>query len=191
MAMAERPDSLMPQTLPAAAAPNATLASPTQTDFMQQLALLCEAGSQMGLAGWDLPLPQGPHIVQHLPANSPAMPLRSVTVSIPFFYPLQSNDQLLDDIVHEQQRQAGERGIDASAAGLRHSDAVCADIRRAASGAHRPQTLPRAVGSRAVPCCRNRRDPSPQHRPGREIRKAISACRRGKRQRVSWFNPRP
>jgi hypothetical protein len=190
MPAAERPDSLSPQTSPAAAAPNSNVASAMQGDFQQQLVSLCERWELTGLASWDLPLPQGPHIVQHLPANSPALRRRSVTVSIPFFYPLQADDRLLDDILHEQQRQADERGIDSSAAGLRHADAYAQIL----DVVH----LERIVRSRYpapsgfVPCLLQGIAATIDRSINQvdKYRKAISACRRGNRQRVSWLNPR-
>ena len=142
---------------------------------------------------WDLPEPQGPLIPAPIRLDSPAMPMHGLHIVLPIHYPLLSSDELLFEIQRQQVRLARENGLDTSIAGLPHHDA----FGKMLEVEHIERTIRSRYGDRS-------------DEPGfvlavehaiatglsigidhiKRLRKAISACKRGQRDRVSWLRCR-
>lgn len=147
----------------------------------------CDRWGLTGMATWDLPDPQGPLFPSLLPPGAPALPRHGLHVVLPLHYPLAHDDDLLRQIVQLQRGLAAELGVDRTAAGLPHHEAYATILEvvhwervvtgRYGGGRRRPGFVGLVVEAVAVAA-------------GREVnlvqkwRKAVSACRRGKRAGV-------
>ena len=89
--------------------------------FASDLTSLFDRWGLIGMATWDLPLPQGPLLPSLLAwAARLPYPPRGSTLILPVHYPLTGDDDLLT-VILEQQRFLAERlELDASVAGLPH-----------------------------------------------------------------------
>jgi hypothetical protein len=88
--------------------------------FYTELGNFLDRWSLTAMTTWDLPSPQGPLIPTGLPMDATAMPVHGVHLVLPLHYPLQGDDDLLNQILQSQRKQARDLGIDESLAGLRH-----------------------------------------------------------------------
>jgi hypothetical protein len=155
--------------------------------FVTEFEAFCDRWGLLGMPTWDLPDPQGPLIPAPLPLDAPAMPRHGLHIVLPVHYPLAGNEEFLRQVLQLQRSLAKAQGIDTTAAGLPHHEAYA--------------TILEIVHWERVITGRYGRD---QRRSGfiglvveavaeaihREVdlvekwRKAISACRRGKRVSV-------
>ena len=74
----------------------------------------------VSLAGWHLPMPQGPLVPSLLPAGSLAEPSHGVRIFLPLHYPLQGDDGLLRVIADAQSAAARESGLPAGVGPVKH-----------------------------------------------------------------------
>jgi hypothetical protein len=139
------------------------------------------------MASWDLPQPQGALFPRLLPPEAPALPRRGLHLYLPIHYPLTGDDNLLTRIVQEQRTLAIEGGLPPSAAGLPHYRAYATILEvlhweRAIRSRIGPARLPRG----SVDFIRE----AIAETLGITVdqvdkwRKAISSCRRGRRDSV-------
>jgi hypothetical protein len=160
--------------------------------FQQELQLLLDRWGLMQLSTWDLPDPQGPLLPNPLPPGSPALPTHGIHLVLPLHYPLQGDDNLLQQIFDFQRQAARQLGLDESLAGLPHFQAYAGlfdvlhlerVIRSRLTGS-RPagfvMALEQAIAS-ALDCSLTSVQKS---------RKAISACLRGRRDHLTRLRPR-
>jgi hypothetical protein len=145
------------------------------------------------LATWDLPTPQGPLLPNPLPPGSPAVPAHGVHLVLPLHYPLQGGDDLLLQIFDFQRQAVRDLGLDESLAGLPHHKGYASlfDVLH----------LERAIRARLHSGRTARGVVTPLEEAiaaglgislaqVQKCRKAISACLRGRRSRVTWLRPR-
>ncbi len=145
------------------------------------------------LATWELPEPQGPLLPTRLSPDVPAQPRHGLHLVLPLHYPLQGDDDLMRQVLDLQRRFAREQGLDDSLAGLPHFKAYAGmfDV------LHLERTIRSRVGA----------DPPPRGFVGRmeeaiavtlgislekvrKSRKAITACRKGRRAVVARLHRR-
>jgi hypothetical protein len=175
--------------LPPASAGN--LSSDVQL-FQQDLRVFLDRWGLTQLSSWGLPDPQGPLLPNPLPPGSPALPAHGIHLVLPLHYPLQGDDNLMQQIFNFQRQEARELGLDESLAGLPHFQAYAAlfdvlhlerVIRSRLSESRPPgfvMALEQAIAS-ALHC---------SLASVQKSRKGISACLRGQRARVAWLRPR-
>lgn len=161
--------------------------------FAADFASLCDRWGLIGMATWDLPLPQGPLLPSLLPAGSPALPARGVHLVLPLHYPLAGDDDLLKEILNHQQSLADELGLDASVAGLPHHKAYA----RILEVVHHERTVTgRYAGAGRPPGFVGVLVEALAEGLGQSVdqvqraRKVIAACRRGRRADVGRLRPR-
>jgi hypothetical protein len=160
--------------------------------FQQVLQLLLDRWGLIRLSSWDLPDPQGPLLPDPLPPGSPAVPTHGIHLVLPLHYPLQGDDNLIQQILNFQRQAARQLGLDESLAGLPHFQAYAAlfdvlhlerVIRSRLTGS-RPAgfvtAMEQAIAS-ALEC---------SLASVQKSRKGISACLRGRRARVAWLRAR-
>jgi hypothetical protein len=162
-------------------------------EFVSIFLGFCDRWGLTGMQAWDLPQPQGLLFPSLLPQDSPALPRHGVHIIVPICFPVQDNDEFIQRIHQEQRALAKENQIDPSAAGLPHAEAYA----RILEIVH----LERTIISRYGPA---KRVPGLVRALKRAIadalelsidqvdkwRKAISACRRGRRSSVAAFKTR-
>jgi hypothetical protein len=153
--------------------------------FGDALGQLLDRWELVGLASWDLPIPQGPLMPNMLPTDALAQPRGGVQLHVPTGFPLEGDDNLHAQIVQAQHREAMRAELDESRAGTPRSVVYG----RMFQLIH----LERAV--------RSRFDTAPAGLVGRietaatdvlglslervqRLRKIVSACRRGRRASV-------
>lgn len=185
-----RPGFPLRRTAPALLRPGESARSPAPTAvaaFAADYDAFCDRWGLLGLASWDLPEPQGPLLPSLLPEGAPALPRHGLHLVLPLHYPLAHDDDLLHRILELQRGLAADRGLDRTLAGLPHHEAYATILEvvhweRVINGRYgRARRRAGFVGlvveavAEAV---------------GREVnliekwRKAVSACRRGKRSSV-------
>jgi hypothetical protein len=157
------------------------------TGFAQAFVQFCDRWGLIGMASWDLPEPQGPLLPNPLPPEAPALPRHGVHLIIPVHYPLTGDDDLLRQILQQQRGLAAELGLPPTAAGLAHYRAYATALevlhweRVIISRIGPRQTRRGSVGfikdaiAEALGISVDQVD---------KWRRAISACRRGRRHLV-------
>jgi hypothetical protein len=148
----------------------------------------CERWGLIGMPSWDLPDPQGALLPAFLPRGAPALPGQGLHLYLPLHYPLTGDDELLARILQEQRALAAQVGLPSSAAGLPHHKAYATILEvahwdRAITRRSGPAPLPRgAVGSikQAIAAWLGITVDQVD-----KWRKAISACRRGRRDAIA------
>ena len=161
--------------------------------FVAAFVAFCDRWDLTGLASWDLPEPLGPLLPDLSSPDDPATAGRALRLSLPLHYPLLSDDDLLSKVFEQQRQLARERGLDPSLAGLPHHKAygqifevvhleqtVLGRFDR--PGRHKgliAEVLRMAAVVLGLAEARIR-----------TLRKAASACRRGRRADVAWLRPR-
>jgi hypothetical protein len=170
-----------------------TLAPNTVADFEMNLKTFLNRWGLVRMASWDLPEPQGPLLPNPLPPDSPALPGHGVHLVLPIHYPLQGDDGLLRQIFEFQRQFAREQGLEDSMAGLPHYKAYAGmfdvlhlerTIRSRFEGSPKPRGLVERIEEAAAAVLPSLPDLI------RKYRKAVSACRRGKRVKIAWLRPR-
>jgi len=167
-------------------------AQPTVAKFQQDLNAFLDLWGLIRMVTWDLPEPQGPLLPAPFAADSPAMPKHGLHLVLPIHYPLTGTDDLLKQIRQQQVELARELGLDTSMAGLPHYEAygqmlevhlMELTIRSRYGKPRRPGLV--TVMEAAMAETLNRSVDQVQ-----KLRKAISACRAGKRSSVRWLRTR-
>jgi hypothetical protein len=145
------------------------------------------------LATWELPEPQGPLLPNLLSPEAPALPRHGVHLVLPLHHPLQGDDGLLRRVLDLQRRYAREQGLDDSLAGLPHYKAYAGmfdvlHLERTIRSRLRADHPRRGIVGRMEEAIAAVLGGSLDQ--VRKFRKAIAACRRGRRARVTWLRPR-
>jgi hypothetical protein len=148
----------------------------------------CDRWGLAGMASWDLPDPQGAFFPDLLSPNAPALPQQGLHLFLPIHYPLTGDDDLLARILQEQRSLARQAGLPRSAAGLPHYRAYATILEvlhweRVITDRVGPARRPRGfVGliKEAIAEALHITD----HQVDK-WRKAISTCRRGRRDSVT------
>jgi hypothetical protein len=155
-------------------------------DFLDHWGLLC-------MATWDLPKPQLPLLPASIPNESAAIPKRGLHIVLPVHYPVIGNDELLFEIRRQQVSLARECGLDDSIAALAHHqvlgqmlevDHIERIIRSRYEDRGRNTGLVQMIKHAIADALQIRVNHVER------LRKAISACKRGKRDSVSWLRSR-
>jgi hypothetical protein len=167
--------------------------SPAVAAFGQEVRGFLDRWGLTELATWDLPAPQGPLLPNPLPPGSQAVPTHGVHLILPLHYPLQGDDDLLRQIFNFQRQAVRDLGLNESLAGLPHHKGYASlfDVLH----------LERAIRARLLPgrtvrgfaTCLEKAIAAGLRTSLAQVqkcRKAISACLRGRRSRVSWLRPR-
>ena len=129
----------------------------------------CDRWGLIGIATWDLPLPQGPLLPSPLPAGAPALPVHGVHLILPVHYPLKGDDDLLELILGQQRALAEELGLDSAVAGLPHHRiyaSILEVVHLERTITHRYAGARRPRGLRRRPRRGDCRDPGLVGRPG-------------------------
>jgi hypothetical protein len=147
----------------------------------------CDRWGLIGMASWDLPEPQGPLIPSLLSEGALALPTHGLHIVLPVHYPLGLNAEFLGKILKFQRDLAADRGISRTAAGLPHHEAYATILEvvhwervitgRFGRGARRPGFVGLVVEAVAEAIQR-------EVNLVEKWRKAVSACRRGRRSSV-------
>jgi hypothetical protein len=158
--------------------------------FLEAMSEFLRRWNLCQLTTWDLPLPFGPLLADDLSRHSQAIPEHSVQLILPIHYPLTTSDTLLATIREKQKRVARQQGLNPQVAALQHYVSLGRmmqvqhiehTIRSRYSGTGLVALIERAVAaSLGLSIAQTAK-----------LRKAISACRRGKRDKVPWLNARP
>ena len=161
--------------------------------FRQDLIDFLDHWGLMSMATWYLPQPQGPLIPAPIRPNSPAMPKHGLHIVLPIHYPLLSSDRLLFEIQRLQARFAKEAGLDTSVAGLPHHQAYgqlfeAEHIERTVRSRYSHRSHNRGFVLAIEHAISDVLGIGDNH--ARRLRKAISACKRGKRDSISWLRCR-
>lgn len=160
--------------------------------FQTDLRAMLDRWGLTQLATWDLPQPQGPLLPNPLPPGAPALPAHGVHLVLPLHYPLQGDDNLMRRVLEFQRQFARDQGLDESLAGLAHHRAYAEmfdllhlerSIRSRAAG-HAPRGFVTRVEQALAAGLDISLDAVRQHR------KAIAACRRGRRSQIRRLRPR-
>ncbi len=162
-------------------------------DFSAAFVSFCDRWGLVGMASWDLPDPRGLELPHPLPTDSTAPPPNGVFLYVPLHFPLTGNDDILHRLQQHQRDLAAKAGIDPSAVGLRNYKAFAQVFEivhweRVIRGRHerlgRKKTLVVPMEKAIAKHLGIRTNQV------RKLRKAISACRRGMRNRVAAFRTR-
>ena len=181
-----------PLPLPGLAS-GAASAPPALAEFAAAVQQFLDRWGLMQLTTWDLPDPQGPWLASPLRPGAPAMPRHGVHLILPLHYPLQGDDNLLDQILTFQRQYAREQGLDESLAGLAHYrvyanmlDVLHLErmIRARCLARRHPRGLVSWIEDAIVAVMGG------SLARVQKLRKAIAACQRGQRARVTWLRPR-
>jgi hypothetical protein len=162
-------------------------------NFVSAFIAFCDRWGLIGMKTWDLPEPQGILFPNLSLENSPALSRHGVHIVVPICFPIQDNDDFVTRILKEQRALARRKDIDPSAAGLPHARAYA----RILQIIHLEHTIIGRYGpARKLPGLISIvRDAIAEtlNLSGDQVekwRKAISACRRGRRSSVAAFHTR-
>src|SRR5262249_30217995 len=166
---------------------------PEVAAFSQEVRSFLDRWGLTELATWDLPAPQGPLLPNPLPPGAPAVPAHGVHLILPLPCPLQGDDDLLRQIFNFQRQAVRDWGLAATLPGLPHHKGYASlfDVLH----------LERAIRARLHSGRTARGVVTPLEEAiaaglgislaqVQKCRKAISACLRGRRSRVTWLRPR-
>jgi len=186
----QRPEFPLGRTAPAFLRPGEAELVPAPevvAAFAADYDAFCDRWGLRCMATWDLPEPQGPLFPSPLPEGAPALPRHGLHIVLPIHYPLGHDTVLVDEILRLQRELAAERGLDRTAAGLPHHEAYAKILEvehweqvitgRYRQGVRRPAFVGLVVEAVAatVKCSVD---------TVITWRKAINACRRGKRSSI-------
>ena len=165
----------------------------TKVAFFEAVNRLLEQWNLSQLTTWDLPLPFGPFLSDDVWTHTQAIAKHSVHLVLPVHYPLTTSDELLAEIRKKQRRVAEEHGLSPHIAALPHYDF----LGRMLEVQHIEQTIrSRYVRAGYKAGAVTLIEGAVADAIGVSVaqtvklRKAISACRRGKRDHVPWLNDR-
>jgi hypothetical protein len=164
-------------------------AQPNAATFQSKLASFLDKWGLCGLASWDLPIPQGPLLPDELPPNSQARPSNAIHVVVPLHFHLQGEDDLIRLVQQLQREKAMDLDLDASLPGLMHHSAYGAmfeviHLERTIRSRF-PGRAPRGLVGAIVDTAATHLSVGVDHI--RRLRKAVSACRKGRRSQISWL----
>ena len=170
--------------------PESGLAPEPVAAFQQVLNAFLDRWGLTRMLTWDLPEPQGPMLPSPIPTDAPAMPKHGLHFVLPTHYPLTGTDDLLHQFQEQQASLAKEQGLDTTMAGLPHFEAYGQMLE--------VDLLERTILSRYGKPKRPRGLVTVMERSIAEalglsahqvqkLRKAIAACRKGKRSTVKWL----
>jgi hypothetical protein len=167
-----------------------TRAGPALPVFDSRLVAFLDKWALMNLATWDLPVPQGPLVPNLLAPHGPAFPRHGIHITLPVYYPLTGDDDLLAAVLRLQQEAARRVGVGPSGAGLPHHQAYAQlldvlHLERAARGRFPGPKPPRGLATRVVAAAVACLGLSEDHVS--RYRKAIARCLRGERDRVPFL----
>ena len=168
-------------------------ATAEQNAFEESFRVFCDRWLLAGMVTWDLPVPRGPVLPA---AGQPTLecdPAGMLTLVVPFFYPLLGDDSLPVAIYRRQKADVRQKGLDPDLAGLTHYKAYGHML----AVAHLEQVIMNRYGHGKHPYgVVSQVEEALHHVLGvgldqiKKFRKAISACRRGKRAGLKWLRPR-
>lgn len=173
---------------------NARPAPEAVNAFLTAFAEFCGRWGLQGMASWDLPIPQGPFLPSSVPYNPSFMPQDGIHIILPFHYHLPGDKDFLQDILKQQQELVKQQCIDPTAAGLPHFEAYAKILEiihweRIIDQRYGERTQRRkgGVGAKVEALAETVHLTVDQVQ---KWRKAVSACRRGKRQSISTLKTR-
>jgi hypothetical protein len=161
--------------------------------FAADFAGFCGRWGLVGMATWDLPLPQGPLLPSPWLGQSPTLPAEAVHLVLPVHYPMTGDENLLDRVREAQRALADRLGLDASVAGLPHYRIYGQML----EVAHHERTIARRYGAALrSPGSKQALIEALAESLGQSadqvarLRKEIAACRRGNRASIARLRPR-
>lgn len=193
LAISSRPSTLS-RSLPVQTQPeDARKASKIEENFQQKLNAFLDLWGLTKMLTWDLPEPQGPLLPAPVAADAAAMPRHGLHIVLPIHYALTGTDDLLAQIRQQQVSLARDLGLDTTVAGLPHYEAYGQMLEI--------QLLELTIRSRYGKPGRRRglvtvMEAAMAETLGRSVdqvqklRKAITACRAGRRSSVRWLKVR-
>ena len=161
--------------------------------FRQDLGGFLDHWGLSCMVTWDLPEPQPPLLPASIPNDAAAISRHGLHIVLPVHFPVSGSDELLFEIRRQQMRLARERGLDASIAALtRHqalgrmleADHIERTIRSRYADRRRNAGLVQVMKHAIADALHIRVNHVER------LRKAISACKQGKRDSVSWLRTR-
>ena len=196
----DRPDFPLTRPLPGAAEPGpgpgrARWRGPAGVQaFGARLVAFLDKWALTSLATWDLPVAQGPLVPNPLPPTSPAFPRHGIHITLPVYYPLTGDDDLLAEVLVLQQAAARALGVGPSAAELPHHQAYARlldvlHLERAVRSRFPRPKPPHGLTGRIVAAAVAGLGLSEDHVT--RCRKAIARCLRGERDRVPFLRVTP
>ena len=90
------------------------------SSFLNELDQFLDRWGLIALHGWHLPDPQGPLFPSSLPSGAPAEPQHGIRINIPLHYPLQGDDQFLQQLRELQRTEARRLQLPESMAPIRY-----------------------------------------------------------------------
>jgi hypothetical protein len=153
--------------------------------------VFCDKWLLAGMATWDLPVPRAPLLPRERSNVVDVLPGGMLAIVVPFFYPLLGDDSILAAIYQQQRKVARELGLDESLAALSHYRAygqmlTIAHVERVLMDRYsRGKSTWGLVGQLEAALHAALGVGTDQIK---KLRKAISACRGGKRPK--WLTPR-
>jgi hypothetical protein len=170
----------------------APTSNPGPKAFEDDFRLFCDRWLLAGMATWDLPVPRGPVFPGSEGGTAEVYPPGMVALAMPFFYPLLGDDALQQEVYARQRAVARRAGLDPALAGLSHHK-VYGNL---LTVAHLERVILRRYG-RGNKCGLVGAVEDALHRAlgvskdqVKKLRKAVSACRRGKEASLRWLRPR-
>ncbi len=94
--------------------------SPELHEFHADLMKFLDDWQLVGLATWELPIPQGPLFANPQLPTAIRNPIAGVSVFVPLYYPVTSGDELLQMMVAQQAQMARQAKLDPSRTALPH-----------------------------------------------------------------------
>lgn len=174
-------------TKPGSAAASELRLIKTKTAFLNAMAEFLRRWNLCQLTTWDLPLPFGPLMSDDVWQHTQAFPEHCVHLILPVHYPLTTSDSMLTAIRDKQQQVAQEHGLSPHIAALPHH----VSLGRMLQVQHIEQTIRSRYSRTGVVTLIEKAVGAALGISVAQIvklRKAISACRRGKRDQVPWLN---
>jgi hypothetical protein len=176
--------------VPATLLKGKTRAEANLARFGWSLEQLLDRWGLQQLVTWELPEPQGPLLPVPRTQNPAFMPQHGLQFFVPTHYSVSSTDTLQSKIRHQQIRLAHEHQVDSSSAGMSHSEVYGHMLeivhleRTIASRYPKRYRAVQAIERAAAAVLGYKLEYV------RKLRRAISACRRGKKDSISWLKAR-
>jgi len=173
--------------------PNSQRASDSLSEFQCDVDAFLDHWGLMSMVTWDLPKPQGPLIPVQMPKDAQAMPRHGLHIVLPVHYPLLGSDELLLEIQQQQIELARQHGLDTSLTGLPHHEVLgqmfeLDHLERAVRSRYEARTRRAGFVGHLEDALADHLGVAVSH--VKRLRKGISACKRGRRESVSWLRRR-